>query len=409
MHVVACRLRAVFFLVAADRAEFVNDFLCKVHEVFDLGIVFRSGNYAREVEIERTAAQIHAAEHFFVAVADFVCGVVFCKVALVVNFDKFDCEFHFAHIAVVDEVAKRTAGCKTLQIERRKVDVCGNSQTDACVECRHRLQVDDHIAEHVGKQAARVDDFRACGIEVNQAAYAQGYVLILICGLSALIVKFDLACKRVASGFVAVCVLFGDGHRDVRSCIERVACGCGSVVLVDVDVVFCVIDVCAVRVDGVSDSVCVLLAVLARLYGCVGARIHLDIGQVFFCVTLCAFCKRFAVIYEPVFAVFADNVCAVCVNREVGLAVHTGLEQVVAVVARLKRIVDCVVGEVRFSLIVFASESADEFCDVFDVIVKRDEFEFFVVVEKRLIICIHADKTDFCVKPEIEVDAILRI
>ncbi len=408
LRFVACRLRAVFFFIATDRTEFVGDFLCKFHEVFDLGIVFRSGNDAREVEIERTAAQIHTAEHFFVAVADVVCSVVFCEVALVVHFDELDCEFDFAQIAVIDEVAERAAGRKSLQIECRKVDVCGNSQTDTRVESVERLQVDDHIAERIGKQAARVDDFRACGIEVNQAAYAQRYILILVCGLSALVVEFDLACKSVASDFVAVRVFFGDGNRHIHSRIERVAFGCGSIVLVDVNVVFGVVDVCAVGIDVVFDDICVLLAVLARLYGCVRARIHLNVGEVFFCVTLRAFGQRFAVVYESVFAVFAENVSAVCVNREVGLAVHTRLEQVFAVVARLERIVDCVVGEIRRSLIILAAETAQKFDDVFDVVVKRDEFEFLVVVEKRLIVCIYAYETDFRIESEIEVDEILR-
>ena len=295
-----------------------------------------------------------------------------------------------------------------MQIERRKVNVCGDSQTDARVECRHRLQVDDHIAERVGKQAARIDDFRACGIEVNQAAYAQRNVLILICGLSALVVEFDFACKSVASRFFAVCILFGDGNRIIDSRIERVAFGCGSVVLVDVDVVFGIIDIYAVGIDVIFDGVCVLLAVLARFDGCVRARIHLNAGEVFFCVTLRAFGQSFAVVYESVFAVFAENVRAVCVNREVGLAVHTRLEQVFAVVVFVKGIVDCIVFETRFSLIIFAKESAQEFDDVFDVVVKRDEFEFCVVVEKRLIVGIYADKSDFGVKSEIEVDKVLR-
>ena len=400
---VACSLSTVILFVAAFRAELVNNFLCKVNEVFDLGVVLCRTDHTGEVEIERTAAQIHTAEHLVVAVLRSFCRVVFCKVAFTVDFDELNCEFDLAQIAVADKVAKRAARSKSLQIESRKIYVCGYSQTDACVECGQGLQVDDHIAERIGKQAACVDDFRTCGIEVNQTAYAQRNVLILIGFLTALLVEFHLFCKCVASGDFAVRIRFGDGHRFEHSLVEDGALRSVCVVAVDVDIILSVVNVHCVVIFGLNviDVVCVLFAVLCtRLNGCVGACVHSDAGEVFFAVAFRAFFEHFAFADESVLARrFVKDECAVCVNVEVGLAIHTRLEQVFAAFAFVERVVNAVVDEFGFSLIILASESSDESKNVGYIVVQRDEFESFVVVEKGLII-VDAFKTDFCIYAE---------
>ncbi len=209
LYIVACGLCAVLFFVVF-LAELICNFLCKVNKVFDLGIVFRSGYDFGEVEIERTAAQIQTAKHLVVAVFRASCRVVFCKVTVWVDFDKFDCEFYLAQIAVCDKAVDCASRGESLQIKSRKVDVCRHFEADTRVECGHRLQVDDHIAEYAGEQSARIDDFRTCGIEVNQTAHAQRNVLILIGFLTASCIKFDFACKSVARCGVAGRVGFRD-------------------------------------------------------------------------------------------------------------------------------------------------------------------------------------------------------
>ena len=155
-----------------------------------------------------------------------------------------------------------------MQIKSRKVDVCRHFEADTRVECGHRLQVDYHIAEYAGEQSARIDDFRTCGIEVNQTAHAQRNVLILIGFLTASCIKFYFACKSVARCGVAVRVGFRDCDIVVDSGVILGAYGSVRVVTVDVEISCGVVNVFAVGIEVVSDGICVLLAVLACFYGC---------------------------------------------------------------------------------------------------------------------------------------------
>ena len=267
LYIVACGLCAVLFFVVF-LAELICNFLCKVNKVFDLGIVFRSGYDFGEVEIERTAAQIQTAKHLVVAVFRASCRVVFCKVTVWVDFDKFDCEFYLAQIAVCDKAVDCASRGESLQIKSRKVDVCRHFEADTRVECGHRLQVDYHIAEYAGEQSARIDDFRTCGIEVNQTAHTQRNVLILIGFLTASCIKFYFACKSVARCGVAVRVGFRDCDIVVDSGVILGAYGSVRIVTVDVEISCGVVNVFAVGIEVVSDGICVLLAVLACFYGC---------------------------------------------------------------------------------------------------------------------------------------------
>ena len=226
--------------------EFIDDFLCKINEVVDLGVVFCRVDYFREVEIESAVIEVQSAEDFLLAVC------VLCKEAVFVHFDKLDCKFHLIKVAICDKRLDGTARDQAEQVKCRKVNVGGNSHTDTCVKCGLGLQIDDHIAKEVADKTACVGGFRTAGIEVDKTAYAQADVLVLIYRFFRSLIYFDVfdGCDC----FVAVFIRNLDSRHRARIIFCR-ACGCVRTVLIYIYTLFFVVDVFAVDILFVGEGI----------------------------------------------------------------------------------------------------------------------------------------------------------
>ena len=335
---VACRLSVALLIVGlVVLLKLVCDFLCKINKVVDLGVVFGRGDDLGEIDIKRAVVEIQAAQHFLFAVG------VLGEVAVFVNFKELYCKLDFVEIAVCDEFVKLLAREQAFKVESRQIDVCRHSQTDACVECGQRLQIDDHITKQVADKTARVGRLRAVGVEVDKTAHAQSDVLVLILRHAEFAVKSEICNFFVFFGHNAVndfldCSFFSSiigrararvrvfAHEHVSFFVKHeVACG-------------------VLRVDKLVAHACNHRCITARvqrhafrLFAFVEQTIHTRLLDVLSC------------------GIFAEGVIHGAVNRLFCL-----LETVFV-------------------------ESVDKRENVGEIVVKRDKFKSFVNVEQRFV------------------------
>ena len=226
------------------------------------------------------------------------------------------------------------------------------------------MQIDDHIAEQIADKTARVDRLRAVGIEIDESAYAQGHVLILILRYAVLAVEVEI-CEFFVFVCFNACNDFLDGAL-FPSIIGRARARVR--VFAHVHVLGFVKHVVACRIFDVGQRI----ADSAR-HGCVRAGVE-----------RCAF-RALAV---------------------VELAEHARLHNVFACRILRKGVVHRAVDKRRFFLITVFVETVDKRENVAEIVVERYEIESIVYVEQGFV-GVNGFEVDFCVQSQIERPGVL--